>query len=103
MSKYLETVTGRPQRKSLEERLREYPEVRARIEQMLDVMENAAGDVVKADEAEQRLIEELRKMGQEALQAWADGQQQELERYWDEREGVSRKAKKNSTGTRALE
>jgi hypothetical protein len=103
MSKYLETATGRPQRKSLEERLREYPKVRTRIEQMLDVMENVAGDVVKADEAEQRLIEELRKMGQEALQAWADSQQQELERYWDEREGVSRKDKKNSTGTRASE
>lgn len=103
MSKYLETAIGRPQRKSLEERLREHPEVRARIEQMLDVMENVAGDVVKADEAEQRLIEELRKMGQEALQAWANGQQQELERYWDEREGVSRKDKKNSTGRRASE
>lgn len=103
MTKYLETPLGKPQRKSLEERLREYPEVRARIERMLDVMENVNGDVVKADEAEQRFIEELRKMGQEVLQSWADGQQQHLERYWNGREGVSRKDKKNSTGTRGSE
>lgn len=94
MAKYLETATGRPPRKSLEERLREYPEVRTRLEQMLDVMENVAGDVVKADEAEQRLIEELRKLGQAALQVWADGQQQALERYWEARAGVTRKEKK---------
>lgn len=41
---------------------------------MLDVIGNVNGDVVKADEAEQRLIEELRKMGQDALQSRADGQ-----------------------------
>lgn len=103
MEKYLEMATGKPQRKSLEERLREHPQLKTRIEQMLDVIENLNGDVVKADEAEQRFIEELRKMGQEALQSWADGQQQQLERYWDEREGVSRKEKKTSTGIRASE
>lgn len=103
MKKYLEPHPGLAPRKSLEERLREHPQLRARLEQILDVMENADGDVVKADEAEQRFIEELRKMGQEALQGWAEGQQRELERYWDQREGVSRKDKKNSTGTRGSE
>jgi len=101
MKKYLESAIDRPRRKSLEERLREHPQLRSRLEQMLDVLENVDGDVVKADEAEQRFIEELRKLGQAALQGWAAGQQAQLEHYWDEREGVSRKEKKNSTGTRA--
>ena len=33
---------------TLEERLREYPELRARFEEMLAIVENAAGDIVKA-------------------------------------------------------
>ncbi len=101
MKTYLETTVASPGRKSVEERLREHPQLKARIERMLDVVENLGGAVVKADEAEERLVEEVRKMGQEALQEWAAGQQEQLERYWDERAGVARKAKKNSTGTRA--
>ena len=36
------------------------------------MVENAEGDAVKADEAEERVTEELRKMGLTALQSWAD-------------------------------
>ena len=103
MKIYQEPTVASPRRKSMEERLREHPQLKARIERMLDVMENVDGDVVKADEAEERFIEELRKMGQEALQGWADGQQEQLDRYWSEREGVSRKSKKNSPGIRGSE
>ena len=88
--------------KSIDERLREHPELRARVERLLDVVENADGDVIKADEAEQRVLEELRRMGQEALQGWAENRQEKQEQYWDEREGVSRKEKKDSTGTHGL-
>jgi hypothetical protein len=56
--------------KSLEERLRELGMLE-RIERLVGVVEDAEGDVEKADEAERRLIEELRKMGSEALHAWA--------------------------------
>lgn len=99
MKNYLETPTAGSRKKSVEERLREHPKLKVRIEQMLDVIENTTGDVVKADEAEQRFIEELRKMGQESLQDWAENQQEQVDRYWGEREGVSRKEKKTSTGT----
>lgn len=103
METYLETLVASQRRKSMEERLREHPQLKERVERMLDVLENVDGDVVKADEAEERFIEELRKMGQEALQGWAENQQEQLDRYWSEREGVSRKSKKNSTGTRGSE
>ncbi len=53
--------------RSLEERLRAHPELQAKIESLLAVVENAAGDVEKAAEAERRVTEELRQLGNEAL------------------------------------
>jgi hypothetical protein len=85
---------------SLDERVRAYPQLRARFEALLAVVENASGDAVKADEAEQRVIEELRQMGQEALQAWAQRKQGRVEAEYDQRRDVTRKSKKNSTGIR---
>jgi len=51
--------------RSLEERLKEYPELKAKIEAMLGIIENAGGDVEKAAEAEQRIIEEMRRWATE--------------------------------------
>jgi hypothetical protein len=54
------------------ERLNRHPLLRARVESLLAVVEDAAGDCEKADAAERRTIEELRRMGNEALTAWAE-------------------------------
>jgi hypothetical protein len=54
------------------ERLNGHPLLRARVESLLAVVEDAAGDCEKADAAERRVIEELRQMGNEALTAWAE-------------------------------
>lgn len=53
------------------ERLNRHPALRARIESLLGAVENEQGDLEKADAAEQRLIEEMRQLGNEALTAWA--------------------------------
>ena len=53
-------------------RLNHHPQLRERMETLLKVVENGAGDCTKADAAEQAVIEELRKMGNEALQGWAE-------------------------------
>jgi hypothetical protein len=90
-------------RPSLEERLREYPELKAKIEAMLAIIENAGGDVEKAAEAERRIIEELRQMGNEVLHGWARRQQQKKEEENKAKPGVNRKEKKSSTGTRDWE
>ena len=42
------------------------------MEALLNVVENVAGDCTKADDAEQYVIEELRKMGNDVLHCWAD-------------------------------
>jgi hypothetical protein len=84
----------------LVKQLDNHPQLKARIKALLDVVENADGDVVKADEAEQRFIEELRLMGLDAMQAWAERKLNRVEADSDSRSDLTRKQKKESTGTR---
>ncbi len=55
-------------------RLRQHPQIRSRRVSLLAGVENADGDLKRADDAEDRLIEEKQRLGQEAMQAWAQGQ-----------------------------
>ena len=84
----------REEKLTLEERLRAYPELQARFEEMLAIVENAEGDIVKADEAEERVIAELRQLGQSALQGWAERKQRRLQTESERQVGVTRKVKK---------
>ncbi len=77
-------------------RLQRHPELQAKFDALLDVVENAAGDASKADEVEQRVFEELRLMGQQAIQAWAARKQQRIETDCDARSDLARKQKKAS-------
>jgi hypothetical protein len=61
---------------NLEARLNRHPELKDKIVALLSVVENSEGDIVKANAAEARVIEEIRQIGQNALQAWASGQNQ---------------------------
>jgi hypothetical protein len=54
------------------ERLNQHPKLRERMESLLNVVENVAGDCTRADDAERYVIEELRKMGNDALHCWGD-------------------------------
>jgi hypothetical protein len=84
---------------SFEQRLNAHPELRAKFEVLLSVVENAQGDVILADAAEQRVIEELRQLGQVALQDWATRQeQQQSEAFRRENPTANRGGKKNSIG-----
>lgn len=84
------------------QRLKEHPELQERFEILLAVVENADGDSLTADEAEQRVIEELRQMGQRALQSWAERKQKRVEVSYARRSDVRRKEKKSSTGRRGV-
>jgi hypothetical protein len=89
-----------PVSKSLEERLNCHPELKTKIESLLVVVENAEGDLVKANEAEQRVIEEIRQLGQAALQEWATQQNQEqTDQFIQDNPQAQRTRKKHSTGT----
>lgn len=73
-------------KRGLEERLREHPELRERFEKMLDIVEN--------DDAELRVLEQVRGLGRELLQGWAEEGAEKVERAWDNRQDFSRKEKK---------
>src|SRR2546429_3801226 len=62
---------------------------------LLGIIENAGGDIEKAAEAERRIIEELRQMGNEVLHGWARRQQEKKEQEYNAKPGVNRKEKKN--------
>jgi hypothetical protein len=86
-------------KKSLEERLNELPEVKAKVEKMLDLIDNTAGDVEKAAEAELQVTEGLRQMGNAVLHGWAQRQEQKKDTKYNSKKGVNRKEKKTSSGT----
>ncbi|SRR6266478_3881051 len=78
------------------------PQIKSRIASLLAVVEDAAGDLKEADAAEMRVIEEIRRLGQEALQAWAERQVERSEQELRQGGGVQREGKKNSAGTPPL-
>jgi hypothetical protein len=75
------------------------PQIRDRIVSLLAVVDDAAGDLKLADAAETRLIEEIRRLGQEAMQAWAERQVERTEQELRRGGQVQREGKKNSAGT----
>ena len=85
-------------------RLNQHPSLRQRMEELLNVVENTNGDCEKADDAEQYVIDELRKMGNEALTCWADNAvTQSVEKLQNEVSGLHGKGKKKSAGIVHLE
>lgn len=60
----------------LVKRLEKHPHIRARMEAILDVAENNADGFPSADAAELQLIQEVRKLGAESLQTWAEYREQ---------------------------
>jgi len=86
------------ERESVAERLERHPELKARMERLLDVVENTSGDVRLADEAERRAIEELRQMGQEVMQGWGRKASNREALEMEAKGGIVRHVKKNSIG-----
>lgn len=78
------------------------PQIKRRIASLLAAVEDAGGDLKEADAAERRLIEEIRRMGQEAMQGWADRQIAASEKEVRRGGRAHREGKKNSAGTPPL-
>lgn len=84
---------------SLVERLEKYPHLRDRFEAILNVVENTTGELEKADDAEMKAIEEVRKLGSELLQTWASNQEiRKSSQAAEENPQLIRHSKKNCTG-----
>jgi len=78
----------------LAQRLKRQPELSERIERLLEIVENADGDSLTADEVEERVVEEIRRIGHDALQGWARRKAARLEGEDECRAGLERRGKK---------
>lgn len=83
-------------------RLNGHPELRSRVESMLLVVDDEMGNLQEADAAEMQLIEQMRRMGQESLQAWATVQADKASENAALESKTWREGKKNSNGTAHL-
>ena len=77
-----------------------HPGFRDRVASIVGAVGNLDGDLGLADAAEERLVEEMRLLGREALQGWADERVEATERDVRGQTGMHRQGKKNSAGIR---
>jgi len=88
---------------ALEELLASHPELRERVESLVDIIYDTRGELDRADDAEERVIGELRQLGQEVMENWAKKKEaQKVAQLQAEDEKVRKHGKKKSTGTRPL-
>ena len=59
------------QESQLIEQLRQHPEMMARVQSILEIARNADGPLKTADEVEEQLIEEMRRLGNATMGHWA--------------------------------
>jgi len=59
------------QESQLIEHLRQHPEMMARFQSILAIARNAEGPLKSADEVEELLIEEMRRLGNTSMSQWA--------------------------------
>ena len=80
-------------------RLGAHPELRLRMESLLLAVEDETGELKLADKAELRIIDEMRRTGKVALQAWSQRQIDKTSQETKQVGRVWRDGKKNSAGT----
>jgi hypothetical protein len=80
--------------------LRAHPELRKRVASMVLAVEGDEGELKEADAAEERIVEEMRLLGREALRGWAEKRIEATEREIRQRPQMHRQGEKNSAGIR---
>ena len=80
--------------------LRAHPELRQRVSSIVQAVEGDEGELTEADAAEERMVEEMRLLGREALNSWAERRVEATEREIRQRPRMHRQGEKNSAGIR---
>ena len=80
--------------------LEKHPDLRDRFASIVSAVEDSEGNLKEADAAEERIVEEMRLFGREAMQGWADKQVEATEREIRRQPRMHRQGKKNSAGIR---
>lgn len=69
-----------PEEMKLIEQLRERPLIRERVRRILEIGDSTEGRLKSADEVEELLIEEMRRLGNETMTTWARHAQERVGR-----------------------
>lgn len=85
------------------ERLQKHPRLQKRFTEILNIAENTSGELITADEAESKAIEEVRKLGRDVLQEWADNRHAEQINEFEKKHSARKHVKKNSIGKQHLD
>ena len=90
--------------KDLLEKLKQYPDLKMRFEELVKTIENPDQETTLADRAEERVIQAVRSLGREALENWAKQQSNQASAQIKKHMPRAHKhIKKKSTGTPLLE
>lgn len=76
------------------ERLRQHPEMMARVQRILDIAYNTEGPLKSADQVEELLIQEMRRLGNTSMHQWATQAEQRVSRELKAQDGTVRSRKK---------
>ena len=74
--------------------LEKHPDLRDRFASIVNAVENSEGNLKEADAAEERILEEMRHLGREAMQGWAERQVEVTEREIRQQPQMHRQGKK---------
>ena len=97
-------MTTENEAKLLVERILAHPGLKERVEAILDIAENTSGELITADQAEGRAIEEVHKLGRELLREWAfQRHEKAIETAKRTHPTAKRHEKKSSTGNQHSE
>lgn len=58
--------------------LRQHPEIMARVQSILEIARSEEGRLKTADEVEELLVEEIRRLGQATMSQWAVGAEERV-------------------------
>ena len=84
-------------------KIKNNPDLKKRFEEILNIAENTSGELITAQQAEEKAIEEVRKLGQEVLKGWAKSQHDKvIENAKAEDCRARNHVKKNFTGNQHL-
>src|SRR3984893_16327789 len=82
--------------------LEAHPCLRERFASIAVAVANAGENLKEADAIEERILEEMRLLGREAMQGWAETQVKATEKEIRQQPSMHRQGKKNSAGIRNL-
>ena len=85
--------------KELLNQLNRQPNLKKRIQSILSIADDSGEGIVKADEAEGQIIEEVRRLGNETLTEWAVSRIEKSETYLPAEGDISRSGQKKYIGT----